>query len=100
MNGGSTCTHEIFSLLTTCIHFSIFYCSNHLQPYPTFYIMKNLLHDTGAFLIMLIFYSTLFMIAFSSLTYTIGERQTVVMCVEKPAQCKIIYDYLKMGDDK
>jgi hypothetical protein len=42
----------------------------------------------------------MFMIAISNVTYTLGERRTVVMCVDKPAQCKIIYDYLKMGDDK
>jgi|LakMenE01Jun11ns_1017448.scaffolds.fasta_scaffold9644263_2 hypothetical protein len=42
----------------------------------------------------------MFMIAISNVTYTLGERRTVVMCIEKPAQCKIIYDYLKMGDNK
>jgi hypothetical protein len=42
----------------------------------------------------------MFMIAISNVTYTLGERRTVVMCVEKPTQCKIIYDYLKMGDNK
>jgi hypothetical protein len=42
----------------------------------------------------------MFMIAISNVTYTLGERRTVVMCVDKPAQCKIIYDYLKMGDNK
>jgi hypothetical protein len=42
----------------------------------------------------------MFMIVISNVTYTLGERRTVVMCVDKPAQCKIIYDYLKMGDDK
>jgi len=42
----------------------------------------------------------MFMIAISNLTYTLGERRTVVMCIEKPDQCKIIYDYLKMGDNK
>jgi hypothetical protein len=42
----------------------------------------------------------MFMIAISNVTYTLGERRTVVMCVDKPTQCKIIYDYLKMGDNK
>ena len=42
----------------------------------------------------------MFMIAISNVTYTLGERRTVVMCVEKPTQCKIIYNYLKMGDNK
>jgi hypothetical protein len=42
----------------------------------------------------------MFMIAISNVTYTLGERRTVVMCVDKPAQCKIIYDYLKMGENK
>jgi len=42
----------------------------------------------------------MFMIAISNVTYTLGERRTVVMCIEKPAQCKIIYDYLKMGENK
>jgi hypothetical protein len=42
----------------------------------------------------------MFMIAISIVTYTLGERRTVVMCVDKPTQCKIIYDYLKMGDNK
>jgi hypothetical protein len=41
-----------------------------------------------------------FIIAISILTYTLGERRTVVMCIEKPAQCKIIYDYLKMDENK
>jgi hypothetical protein len=42
----------------------------------------------------------MFMIAISNVTYTLGERRTVVMCIEKPAQCKIIYDYLKMGENR
>jgi hypothetical protein len=42
----------------------------------------------------------MFMIAISNVTYILGERRTVVMCIEKPAQCKIIYDYLKMGENK
>ena len=88
MNGGSTFIYEILSLLTTCNHFSIFYCSNHLQPYPTFYIMKNLLHDTEAFLMVLLFIFAMFSVGILPYFYNLQQNNAFQQNLNTVIECR------------